>query len=113
MRMKSTRRGSLAEYVSEILKNAVYEKGERLDVVVAEAPDLPGCLTQGSTIEQARENLEIAEGRYKTGVGNIIELTDAQASLTTAEASHVQALYAYKTAVAAVERATATRLASD
>ena len=57
MRMKSTRRGNLAEYVSEVLKNTIYEKGERLDVVVAEAPDLPGCLTQGSTIEEARENL--------------------------------------------------------
>ena len=32
--------------------------------------------------QQARENLELAEGRYNTGVGNIIELTDAQVSLT-------------------------------
>jgi predicted RNase H-like HicB family nuclease len=43
--------------VAGALKNAVYEKGEVLDVVVAEAPDLPGCLTQGATIEEARENL--------------------------------------------------------
>ena len=35
-------------------------------------------------LQQARENLEIAEGRYGTGVGNIIELTDAQTSLTRA-----------------------------
>src|SRR3954447_25003884 len=48
---------SLADYIAEILKNAVYEKGEQLDVVVAEAPDLPGCLTQGATFEEARENL--------------------------------------------------------
>ncbi len=57
MRKKSTRRANLADYVSEILKNAVYEKGERLDVIVAEAPELPGCLTQGATFEEARENL--------------------------------------------------------
>src|SRR5205807_6037155 len=57
MRKKSPRRGSLADYISEILKNAVYEKGEQLDVIVAEAPDLPGCLTQGVTFEEARENL--------------------------------------------------------
>jgi outer membrane protein len=63
-------------------------------------------------LQQARENLELAEGRYKTGVGNIIELTDAQASLTTAEANHVQALYNYQTAVAAVEKATAESLRS-
>jgi predicted RNase H-like HicB family nuclease len=54
---KSSRRGTLAEYIGEILKNAVYEKGEQLDVVVAEAPDLPGCVTQGATFEEARENL--------------------------------------------------------
>ena len=64
-------------------------------------------------LQQARENLDLAEGRYKTGVGNIIELTDAQASLTTAEANYVQALYNYKTTVAALEKATAQGLASD
>lgn len=63
--------------------------------------------------EQARENIELAEGRYKTGVGNIIELTDAQASRTTAEANYVQALYTYKTTVAALEKATAKQLASE
>lgn len=57
MRKTSTRRGSLSEYIAEILKNAVYEKGEQLEVVVAEAPDLPGCLTQGATFEEARQNL--------------------------------------------------------
>ena len=64
-------------------------------------------------LQQARENLELAEGRYRTGVGNIIELTDAQASRTTAEASYVQALYNYKTSVAALEKATAQALAAD
>src|SRR5881392_775222 len=57
MRKKSPRDGSLADYIAEILKNAVYEKGEKLDVIVAEAPDLPGCLTQGATFEEAREDL--------------------------------------------------------
>ncbi len=38
MRKKSPRRGSLADYMAEVLKNAVYEKGEQLDVIVAEAP---------------------------------------------------------------------------
>ena len=64
-------------------------------------------------LQQARENLDLAEGRYNTGVGNIIELTDAQASLTTAEASYVQALYNYKTTIAALEKATAKQLESD
>ena len=57
MRKKLPRRVNLAHYVAEILKNAAYEKGEQLDVIVAEAPDLPGCMTQGATFEEARENL--------------------------------------------------------
>ena len=57
MSKKSHRRVSLSDYMAEVLKNAVYEKGEQLDVIVAEAPDLPGCLTQGATVEEARENL--------------------------------------------------------
>jgi predicted RNase H-like HicB family nuclease len=57
VRKSSSRGGSLSEYIAEILKNAVYEKGETLDVIVAEAPDLPGCLTHGPTFEEARENL--------------------------------------------------------
>ena len=57
MRKKSLRRASFSDYIAEVLKNAVYEKGERPDVFVAEAPDLPGCLTQEATIEEARSNL--------------------------------------------------------
>jgi predicted RNase H-like HicB family nuclease len=57
MSKKSIRQDSLSQYIAEVLKNAIYEKGEQLDVIVAEAPDLPGCLTQGATIEEARENL--------------------------------------------------------
>jgi len=54
---KALRSVKLSAYVAEVLKNAAYDKGEQLDVIVAEAPDLPGCLTQGATIEEARANL--------------------------------------------------------
>ncbi|MBI3823895.1 MAG: type II toxin-antitoxin system HicB family antitoxin [Planctomycetes bacterium] len=57
MPKKTVRRGSLVDYIAEVLKNAVYEKGEQLDVIIAEAPDLPGCVTQGASVEEARENL--------------------------------------------------------
>src|SRR5947207_3731315 len=57
MQKKRNRRASLAQYMAEVLRNAMYEKGEQLDVIVAEAPDLPGCLTQGATFEEARANL--------------------------------------------------------
>ena len=57
MNRKSPRSVTFREYVAEALKNAIYEKGKVLDVVVAEAPDLPGCFTQGTSFEEARENL--------------------------------------------------------
>jgi outer membrane protein len=41
----------------------------------------------------AREQLRLAEGRYETGVGSIIELTDAQVAYTSAGQQKVQAEY--------------------
>jgi len=59
---------------------------------------------------QARENLALAEGRYQAGVGNIIEVTDAQISMSSAQASTIQALYNFKTAVAQLEKAVGRNL---
>ena len=52
-----------------------------------------------------RENLDIANGRYSAGVGNPIEVTDAQVSLITAKTSYIQALYDCKIAQAGLEKA--------
>jgi outer membrane protein len=57
-------------------------------------------------LAQARENLEMAEGRYASGVGNIIELADAQAALTAARGQHVRASYDLATARARLAKAT-------
>lgn len=62
--------------------------------------------------KQAAENLELAEGRYETGVGNVIELTDAQTQRASAEADRVSALYDYQVAVAALEQAIGRELPS-
>ena len=78
---------------------------------VRQATESIGVADKG--LQLARENLSLAEGRYAAGVGTIIELTDAQASLATAEASRVQALVGYRTALATLERSTAHRFATD
>ncbi|BDG07893.1 TolC family protein [Anaeromyxobacter paludicola] len=44
-------------------------------------------------VANARERLRLAEGRYRTGVGNAIELSDAQLALTQAGFQRVQADY--------------------
>ncbi len=64
-------------------------------------------------LQSAREDLSLADGRYATGVGSIIELADAQAGQVSAEASRVQALANYRVALASLERATAHRFATD
>ncbi|MBX5481599.1 MAG: TolC family protein [Myxococcaceae bacterium] len=53
----------------------------------------------------ARTRLKLAEGRYRAGVGNIIELGDAQVALTQAEAQRVQATYDVSVARAQLLRA--------
>ena len=53
----------------------------------------------------AKENLDLANGRYQVGVGSIIEVTDAQTLYTDAQTTYVRALYDYKIADAQFVRA--------
>ena len=55
--------------------------------------------------QAARENLNLANGRYQVGVGSIIEVTDAQATYTSAEVDYVNSLYNYKIAEAQLMKA--------
>lgn len=59
-------------------------------------------------VRQAVENLELAEGRYASGVGNAIEVTDALVSLNNARTSHASAVYDYMIADAGIEKAMGT-----
>ncbi|MBI4548945.1 MAG: type II toxin-antitoxin system HicB family antitoxin [Ignavibacteriae bacterium] len=58
--MRKIKQVSLSEYITEALRNAIYEKDNslgKISCVVAEAPDLPGCYTQAENFEEARRNL--------------------------------------------------------
>ncbi len=48
---------SFREYVQEILKTAEYKPCEDYNCIVAIARALPGCMTQGRNVEEARELL--------------------------------------------------------
>ena len=61
------------------------------------------------TVQQATENFEIANGRYAAGVGNPIEISDAEVSLAVAKVAYNQALYDYKVARASLEKAMGVR----
>ena len=49
-------------------------------------------------IQQAGENLELTQERYKAGLGTSVDLTDAEQTLANARSSHVQALFDYRIA---------------
>jgi len=56
-------------------------------------------------VVQAKENLELAEGRYQSGLGTIIDLSVAQTAYTNAQAQEVKAVYDVATAWAQLKRA--------
>ena len=101
---------SEAQAAAELIK---YElKRLELDVVrettqavstVNEA--LEAIKTTELAIRQSEENMELAQGRYKVGVGSAIEYNDAQLNLTQARNNLVQAQFSYLQAHANLEHA--------
>ncbi|HKA31751.1 MAG TPA: TolC family protein, partial [Candidatus Binatia bacterium] len=61
-----------------------------------------------AAMDAAKENLDLANGRYQVGVGSIIEVTDAQQLYTSAEVDYVNSIYNYKVAEAQLLKAVGT-----
>lgn len=59
-------------------------------------------------VEKAKENLDLAQGRYNEGISDIIELKDAEVAYTDAELSLLSARYDYASAVADLKQAMGT-----
>ncbi|MDI3280018.1 MAG: TolC family protein [Bacillota bacterium] len=55
-------------------------------------------------VQRAREDLRLAEARFRAGMGTSVEVLDAQAALVQAEEKWVQARYDYHLAVARLKR---------
>jgi TolC family type I secretion outer membrane protein len=53
----------------------------------------------------AKENLDLAQGRYQVGVGSIIEVTEAETLYTDAQTTYIRTVYDYKIADAQLARA--------
>ena len=53
----------------------------------------------------AKENVDLARGRYEVGVGSIIEVTDAETLYTDAQTTYIRTVYDYKIADALLARA--------
>ena len=57
------------------------------------------------TVRQAEESLELAQGRYATGVGNSLEIVDAMIKLNNAKMTYITALSDFNIAEASMEKA--------
>jgi outer membrane protein len=75
---------------------------EQAYIAVVEAAERYGATQKA--VESAQENLRLAQGRYDAGVGTILELTEAQLSLTNAEADTVRAVTDYRVGLATLDR---------
>lgn len=60
---------------------------------------------QQASREAAREQLRLAQDRYRLGSGTALELSDAQNAIQRAEGDYVNAIYSYHIAIAALEAA--------
>jgi outer membrane protein len=60
---------------------------------------------QGASREAARDQLRLAQDRYRLGAGTALEVSDAQNSVQQAEGDYVNAVYDYHKAIAALEAA--------
>ena len=85
-----------AEADRDILRQQTRLELEQARLSVRAARASIGASEDAAT--NARERLRLAEGRYRAGAGNVIELGDAQVALTNAAAQQVQAEYNLATA---------------
>lgn len=60
---------------------------------------------QASSRDAARDQLRLAQDRYRLGAGAAIEVSDAQTAVQQAEGDYVNAVYDYHKAIAALEAA--------
>ena len=63
-------------------------------------------------VKQSKENYELSYGRYKVGVGNPVELKEAQVQYQNAQLTYYQTMYEYNTARATLEKVIGKNIAN-
>jgi len=89
------------------LRLDIYSQVQQGYLTLREAEESIG--TSELTVQQAKENVELATGRYQAGVGSPLEVTDALVGLNNAQVAYTQALTDYKNAQASIEKAIGVR----
>lgn len=91
----------------ESLRQSVYLAVEQAYLNLAQAEEL--VPVSQLNVTAAQENFDIANGSYKEGVGDPIQVADASAALISAKIAYIDALYQCKVARAALEQAMGLR----
>jgi outer membrane protein TolC len=94
----------IAEYGLEKAKLDAAKEIRGLVLTMKEAREF--ILVAAETVEQAGEDLRLAEERYRVGAGTMLETIDAQVALTQAKADVIRAKTEYLSAAADLARAT-------
>jgi outer membrane protein len=85
------------------LRQTIYQDVKQAWLNLQEAADR--SVAAELIVHQAVENLELANGRYGSGVGSPIEVTDALVAASNAKTAQISSLYDYKLAQASLEKA--------
>ncbi len=94
----------ISEYQLEKSKLNAVREIKSLIIVINEAIERVAVATE--TVEQAQEDVRLAEERYRVGAGTMLETIAAQVALTEAKAVVIDAKCDYLIAVADLDRAT-------
>lgn len=96
---------------AQITKNdihlEIHEAYLQLDV---KKNQIPVALAQ---VKQAKENYDLSYGRYRVGVGNPIELKDAQNYYQAAQLNYYKSLYEYNSAKSLMEKSIGKNIIGD
>ncbi len=93
----------LARAGLELLNESVLLEVERNYLGLKEADEEITASTK--LLEQAEENLNLAERQYAAGVGTELDVSDAQLSLSNARITKIQSLFDYNIALVRLKRA--------
>ena len=93
---------------AQALKNNLYFQVKQTYMEFIEAKN--SVPTAEVALKQSKESYDLAKGRYEVGVGNPIELKDAELTYRNAKLAHFNALYDYNVALAKLENVTGSKL---
>jgi outer membrane protein len=93
----------VAQASLDLLTESVVLEAEQNYLSLKEADERIGA--SAKFVTQAKENLKLAEGRYNSGVGSPIEITDAQINLSNAQITYIQSLSDYNSSLIRLRRA--------